>query len=60
MDLWGRGLHAGLVGDAEEEGSAQEGNSTSSSKEEEKAVAWSYHDIVLSGKLWQAFPLGSS
>ena len=38
MELWERGLHAGLVGDA---------------KEEHKAVARSYHDTVLSGKLPQ-------
>ena len=53
MDLWERGLHAGLVGDAEAEGAAREGRAASGGEEEEE-VSWSYHDTVLSGKLCQA------
>ena len=54
MDLWERGQHAGLVGDAEAEGVSREGRAASGGKEEEEAVARSYHDTVLSGKLRQA------
>ena len=39
IDLWERGQHAGLVGDAKEEGVAQEGRSASGSKEDDDAVA---------------------
>ena len=35
MDLWERGLHAGLVGDAEAEGAAREGIATSGGEEED-------------------------
>ena len=51
MDLWERGLHMGLVGNAEAEGASREGRSISDRKEEEEAVAQSYHDTVFSGKL---------
>ena len=34
MDLWERGLHVGLVGDAEEEGAAREGRVASGGDEE--------------------------
>ena len=54
MDLWVRGHHAGLVGDAETEGAAQEVRAASSGKERGDAMARSYHDAVLSGKLRQA------
>ena len=54
MDLWERGIHAGLVGDAEVEGSAREGRSASGGEEEVKSIARSYYDMVLSGKLRQA------
>ena len=54
MDLWERGLHAGLVGDANEEGASREGRSANGGEEEDEAVSWSYHNTVLSGKLWQA------
>ena len=54
MDLWERGLHAGLAGDAEVEGTAREGRSASGGKEENEAVARIYHDTVLYGKLRQA------
>ena len=54
MDLWERGLHAGLVGDAKTEGGAREGMAASRGKEEDKAVDRSYHDTVLSGKLRHA------
>ena len=52
MDLWERGLHAGLVGDAEAEGAARENRAASGGKEEENAVVRSYQNTVLSGKLW--------
>ena len=54
MDLWERGLHVGLLGDAEAEGAAREGRAASGGEEEDKAIARSYHDTVMSGKLWQA------
>ena len=54
MDLWERGQHAGLVGDAEAEGADQEGRATFSGNEEDNVVAQSYRSIVLSGKLQQA------
>ena len=54
MELWDRGLHAGLVRDAEAEGAAQEGRAASGGKEEEESVAQSYHNTVLSGNLQQA------
>ena len=54
MDLWKRGLHGGLVGDAEAEGAACEGRSAFSGKKEDDAVARSFHETVLSGKLHQA------
>ena len=41
MDLWERGHHAGLVGDAEAEGDEREGRAASSSEEEYEAVAQS-------------------
>ena len=43
-----------MVGNIEAEGAAREGRSASGGKEEDEAVAWSYHDTVLSGKLRQA------
>ena len=54
MDLWERGQHAGLVGNAEAEAAAQEVRAASGGKEEEDAVARIYHDTVLSSKLQQA------
>ena len=54
MDLWERGVHAGLVGDTEEEGAARDFRSSSGREEEDKAVVRSYHDTVLLGKLSQA------
>ena len=42
------------MGDAEAEGAAQEGRVASGGKEEDKAVARSYHNTVLSGNLRQA------
>ena len=53
MDLWERGLHAGLVGDAESEGAAMESREASVGEEEDEAVARSYYDTVLLGKLRQ-------
>ena len=53
-DLWERGLHAGLVGDAEAEGAAREGRAASGGEEEDEDVARSYHDTVMLGKIRQA------
>ena len=54
MDLWERGLHAGLGGDAEAEGAARGVRAASGSKEEDDSVARSFHKTVLLGKLRQA------
>ena len=54
MDLWERGHHAGLVGDAEAEGAAREGRAALSGEEEDDAVARGFHRTVLSGNLQQA------
>ena len=54
MDLWERVQHMGLVGDANAEGAAREGRAASCGKEEDDAMAWSFHETVLSGKLCQA------
>ena len=54
MDLWERGQHAGLVGDAKAEGAAREGRAASGGEEEDEVVAWSFHEIVLSVNLQQA------
>ena len=54
MDLWERVLHTDLVWDAEAEGSSWEGRAASGGEEKDNAVARSYHDTVLSGKLRQA------
>ena len=54
MDFLERGQHAGLVGDSEAEGAAREGRTISSGKDEYDALARSYHDTVLSGKLQKA------
>ena len=54
IDLWERGLHAGLVGDADAEGAVREGRASSGGEEEDEALARSYHDTVLSGKICQA------
>ena len=54
MDLWERGQHAGLVGDAKAEGAAQEGRAAFSGEEDDNTVARGFHETVLSGKLWQA------
>ena len=47
MDLWERGQHAGLVGDAEAEWAAREGRAAFSGEEEDDAVARSFHETVL-------------
>ena len=54
MDLCERVQHAGLVGDAKTEGAAQEGRAASGGEEENKAVARSFQETVLSGKLRQS------
>ena len=51
MDLWERGLHVGLVGDAEAEGASMEDRDASGGKEENKGAEGSYHDTVLSGNI---------
>ena len=54
MDLWERGHHAGLVGDAEAEGASREDRSAFDGEEEDDAVARSFHKTVLLEKLRQA------
>ena len=54
MNLWERGQHAGLVGESKAEGAAREGRAAFRSEEEDYAVARSFHEKVLSGKLRQA------
>ena len=54
MDLWERGQHVGLVGDAEAEEAAREGRAAFSGEEEDYAMSRSFHETVLSGKLRQA------
>ena len=54
IDLWERGIHVGLVGDAEAEGAAREGRAAFSGEDEDDAVARSFHNTLLSGKLRQA------
>ena len=55
IDLWEKGLHAGLVGDAKAGGADREVRAASGGEEEDKAVARSYHNTVLLGKLRHAF-----
>ena len=54
MDLWERGQHTGLVGYADAEGAAREGRASFSSEKEDDAMARSFHETVLLGKLHQA------
>ena len=54
IELWERGLHAVLVGDAESEGKVREGRAASGGEEEDEVLAQSYHSTFLSGKIWQA------
>ena len=39
MYLWERGLHAGLIGDADAEGAVREGRAARRGEEEDEAVA---------------------
>ena len=55
LDLWERGMHAGLVEDALTESRAQEGHVERRAEEEEDCLACRFHITVLSGKLRQAF-----
>ena len=54
MDLWERGQHVGLLGDAGAEGDSQEVRAAYGGKEEDDAVARRFHETVLSGNLRQA------
>ena len=54
IDFWERGLHSGLIGDADPEGDAREGSAANGGEEEDDAVPRSYHNTVLSSKLRQA------
>ena len=54
MDLRDRGLHTGLVGDAEAEGAAREDRDNGEGEEEEKQISWIYQSTVLLSKLRQA------
>ena len=48
MDLWERGIHAGLLGDTKSEGAARVGRAASGKEDEEEAKARSYHKRLLS------------
>ena len=54
MELWERGQHAGLVGDAEAEGATREGRAAFGGKEEDDTMARGFHETVLLGKLRHA------
>ena len=54
VDLWERGLHAGLVGGAEAEEAAKESRAASGGEGEGKALSRSYCDTVLSVNIRQA------
>ena len=54
MDLWERGLHIGLVGDAEVEGNVRDIRADGGGEDEDESIAWKFHRSVLSGKLRQA------
>ena len=60
MDLWERGLRAGLVGNADVEGAAREGRAASGGEEEDEAVSKSYHHTMMSSKLRQAVQLATN
>ena len=47
MDLWERGLHTCLVGDAEVAGAAREGKAASQGKEQDKALDGNLHSTLL-------------
>ena len=51
MELWERGLHAGLVGDREEEVVSREDRASKGGEDEDKAIARNYHSTVLLVKL---------
>ena len=53
MEIWERGLHTGLVGNAEAEGAAREGKAASGGEEKYETLARSYPDTIFSGKLRQ-------
>ena len=53
MDIWERGLHAGLVGNAKAKGAAREGKDASGGEEKYDTLARSYPDTIFSGKLRQ-------
>ena len=59
IDLWERGLNAGMV-DANAEGGTREGRASRVVEEEDESVARGYHDTVLSGKLRQFVCLATS
>ena len=51
MDLWERGLHVGLLGDAEAEVPTREGRAASVGEEEDKSLDRKFYSSFLSGKL---------
>ena len=54
MDLWERGIHVGLLGDAKAGKYSREDRAANGGEEEDDTIARSYHDNILSGKLRQA------
>ena len=54
LDLWDRGIYAGLVGVALKEVRSRKGRVEQSNEEEEDFLGRSFHSTLMSGKLWQA------
>ena len=54
LDLWERGIHSGLVGEALAEGRTREGQSKISNVEYKNSLARIFHSTMLSGKLRHA------
>ena len=54
LDLWDRGIYAGLVGVALKEVRSRKGRVDRSKEEEEDFLGRSFHSTLMSGKLWQA------
>ena len=54
LELWDRGIHSGLVGDALAEDRSREGRINRRVKEEKDCLARSFNSTLLWGKLHQA------
>ena len=54
MDLWERGLRTVMVGDAEAEGAAREGISTSGGEEDDRSMSRKFHSTIISRDIWKS------